>query len=201
MGDSWWIVKDIPTMLHTLRLFLVIVAHRSVRQLVSELPNLVDFLKKVVLDGDAAMLAIVVTILRRIPLSASLVKALSRSEFLLDFIKKDRELFGSSGSEALLLLIGTIGEVGYAEEYVKVADGIARHIVSGDELSVISGQVAVTLCRYKKCAARFRDQRLASFYRKRVDHPYVGEQAKLFLEAAVSSDDGEEDDSENATEI
>lgn len=162
--------------------------------MVSELPDLVDFLHRVVRSGEPAVLPIVTTILRRIPLSAPIVKRIGRSGLLADFMKEDKKISGTSLSEGLLLFIGTIGEFAYAEECVPVCPAIAQRIVTGGALSMVAGQVAVTLCRSKKCRAEFRAQRLPSFYRKRVDDPSIGKQAQQFLEAVQDQADDDDGD-------
>jgi hypothetical protein len=71
-----------PTVVNTLRLFFGVLRHVGLRQKIADAPDLVDFLLVLVEDAEPAILALIVTVLRRIPLSGSLVAALGAAGFL-----------------------------------------------------------------------------------------------------------------------
>ena len=190
--DSSWIIDGLPTILDTLRVFFVVLKHKGLRERISELPDLIGFLKNVIEDADSSTLALTGTILRRLVLSKDFVTELSRSGFLHDFMANARACGDLTAGKSLLVLFNTIAPHGFASEYVRMCDLISREIVGDGELSHVAADVAISLCIYQKCVNRMREKRLDAFFKKRRQDADWDEQAEEFLEAiggAVEIDD------------
>lgn len=181
--DSSWIIDGMPTILDTLRVFFVVLKHKGLRDRISELPDLITFLKNVIEDANSSTLALVGTIMRRLVLDKDFVMELSRSGFLHDFMANARECGDLTAGKSLLVLFNTIAQYGYATEYMRMCDLVCREIVGDGDLCHVAADVAISLCSYQKCVNRLREKRLDAFFRKRRQDLDWAEQAEAFLEA------------------
>lgn len=179
--DSSWLLDGLPTVLDTLRVFFVILKHKGLREKISDLPDLIGFLKNMTEEADSATLALIVTILRRLVLSKEIVTELSRSGFLQDFLTAAKECGDTISGKSLLVLFSTIAPHAYVPEYLKMCDLIAREIVGDGDLGYLAADVAIAFGTYQKCVERMREKRLDAYFRKNRQDPDWAEYAESFL--------------------
>ena len=180
---NFWLCKELPTVVETLRLFLVVFNHKELRQALAETPEFVEFLKLATEQENSGTLSMICTILRRIEITEDLVHRLSDSGFLRAFFAMSCELKSSTATHSALLMLDTIAKVTYTREFMKMCEVVNSIITEKSELSEVATLVAAQLCEYKKCALAFKRKRLDDYLRTQLNDEAMKKPAKRFLDA------------------
>ncbi|EAY13762.1 hypothetical protein TVAG_467770 [Trichomonas vaginalis G3] len=178
-----WINKKLPTTTDTLRLFLVLLRHKDLREEIAESPDFVEFLKQIITMDRPGVVPIACTIIRRVPLSKDLATNLSKSGFLKQFYDAPEDGDDGLTKHSKLLLTDTICRVCYVREYLSMCDKIAEIIIENGEFTDSAALVAVRLCKYRKCKDRFKELKLDAFFKKDSLKPKLQNVGKKFLKA------------------
>ena len=184
-----WISKSLPTPTDTLRIFLVILRHRDLREQIAASPDFVQFLIRILELERGGMVPVACTIIRRVPLSKDLVVSLSKSGFLKAFYSAPEDDNDGLTQHSKLLLTDTICRVCYAKEYLAMCDKVSAIITSGGEFTDAASLVAVRLCDFPACRQRMRELRLDSFFRKKRGDAKLGQIASRFLRTIAKEGD------------
>ncbi|EAY20448.1 hypothetical protein TVAG_110600 [Trichomonas vaginalis G3] len=184
-----WMQKPLPTMIDTLRIFLVILRHKNIRESVAESTNFVDFLKSIISLDKPGVVPIACTIIRRVPLSKDLITQMSYSGFLDSFYNAPDENDDGLTQHSKLLLTDTICRVTFVKDYVLMCDKINNIIVSNGEFADAAALVAIRLCKYPKCKARMKELKLDQHFKKVEGGGKMASTAKKFLKAINGSEE------------
>ena len=180
---SFWLAKELPTAVETLRLFLVVFKHKELRQSLSETPEFLEFLKLATDQENSGTLSMICTIVRRIEITEKLVQSFSDSGFLRSFFAMASELNSNVALHSALLMLDTLSRITYTREYMKMCDLVATIITEGGELCEVATLVAAQLCAYKKCALAFKRKRLDEYLKTLLTDPVMKKAARRFLDA------------------
>jgi len=175
-----WFEKELPTTLDTLRLFLVIMRHREIRESISQSPNFIIFLKALLTIDKPDVASIACTIIRRVPLSKDFVWSLSSSGFLGGFYQipaKPEDIT----DHAKLLLTDTICRITYVKEYVLVCEIIHHLLSTKSEFSDSASLVAVRLLKFSKCRAKMKELKMEELFKKLSNNKELSTVSKKFL--------------------
>ena len=183
-----WISKKLPTMVDTLRLFLVLLRHKELREFIADSPDFIEFLKCIVGLDKSGMVPIACTIIRRVPLSKELVTNLSKSGFLKLFYEAVDEDDDGLTQHSKLLLTDTICRVIFVKDFLIICDRIAKIIMENEEFADAASLVAVRLCKYSKCKARMKELKLDAFFKKNKSDPKYQSIARKFLKAITDTE-------------
>ena len=188
MNIQGWLKLKLPTLTDTLRLFLVVLRHKDLRESITKNPDFVPFLKTIVSIEKGGMVPIACTILRRVPLTKELITSLSKSGFLKLFY--DAEDVDDDGltQHSKLLLTDTICRVCYVREYLTICDTIANIIKNNLKFNDAASLVAVRLCKYSRCKARMKELELDVFFKKNRNDPKYQSIAKKFIRAIADTE-------------
>lgn len=184
-NSSYWMGKELPTTIDSIRLFLVIFKHHNLRENISRTQDFTEFLKLATDQENSGTLSMICTFLRRVKLDQELVKELSESGFLRVFFNMCDEIGNNISFHSALLMIDTLSRICYTREYMKMCDTI-NNIIRDDknnELREVASLVAVQLCQYRKCALSFKRKRLDEFMKENIQDSQIGKAAARFLEA------------------
>ena len=194
VSEASWMEKSLPTIIDTLRIFLVVFQHRELRQAIGEDPGFIIFLNRLIDEesgdddkGNEMLHALALKILRRIdPLTPELIQELSTSGFIHDFLQHELEYDTKGSKHDAILMIDTIGKCCYTRELITACKKLRDFIFEeGDEWQNAC-IAAIDLCKLKKCAKLFREMSLIEYFTKlrRIDQ--TKEIAAMFLRAMDS---------------
>lgn len=186
-----WVNKKLPTTTDTLRLFLVLLRHKDLREEIAESPDFVEFLKQIISMDRPGVVPIACTIIRRVPLSKDLALNLSKSGFLKQFYDVPEDGDDGLTQHSKLLLTDTICRVTYVREYVSICDKVAEIIRENGEFTDSALLVAVKLCKYQRCKNRFKELKLDAFFKKNPIKPKLQSVAKNFLKAMADDENAQ----------
>ena len=187
-----WTNKNLPTATDTLRLFLVLLRHKDLRDFIADSPDFVEFLKKILTFEKSGMAPIACTIIRRVPLSKDLVTNLSKSGFLSMFYDANEDEDDGLTQHSKLLLTDTICRVVFVKDFITMCDKIAEIIMDDGEFADAASLVAIRLCKYSRCKNRMKELKLDAFFKKNRNEPKFQSTAKKFLRAVADSDQNQQ---------
>ncbi|EAX90069.1 hypothetical protein TVAG_371300 [Trichomonas vaginalis G3] len=175
-----WISEQLPTVIETVRLFAVVLAHKELRKSLMENPTYVIKLFLNMIDQeDSAICSIICTFTRRLPVTEDFVKRLGKSGFIrayIDlFLKSDDPNVKLSG----ILFINTLSEAGYHEDYIKLIENMMP-MLKDEQLKKTAAAVAATLAKHSKLHSVFREKKITKFFRNAVNDEELKKQAKKF---------------------
>lgn len=179
--DCTWMEEDIPSMIDTLRVFLVVFQHKSLRPMIADVPEFVVFLSRLTGAKNEGLYAIVCKLIRRIDMDHEFVADLSNSCFLQEYMDMAYAIGTNGAWRSALLLLEAVAKVCYTRELLKSCDVLAKIIKSENELCDDATMVATTLCGYKRCAKKFRELGMIEYFKKMYRIPERKRLAGRFL--------------------
>ena len=181
--DCTWMEEDLPSLIDTLRVFLIVFQHKPLRTMIAGMPEFIVFLSRLTNEQDENLYAIVAKILRRIDLDEEIIGDLSNSCFLQEYIDA-ADTIGKAGAwRAAILVLDKIAHVAYTRELLKSCDMLVRLIKTNEEVMDAASTVATTLCTYKRCAKKFRELGMIEYFKKLYKVPETKKIAARFLNA------------------
>ncbi|OHT08637.1 hypothetical protein TRFO_22712 [Tritrichomonas foetus] len=189
LTDGYWFVKKLPEPVDTLRLFLAIFKHQSLRAEMARLETFIPFLNYMVEElGTPGVLTILCTIVRRVPLSRDVVLQMAKDDFIHNYVTRALEINTEDDSNvvthSLLLFVNTIAEFCYLPEYNTLLKLVVDTTMQVEALCEIASFVAVTLAHYSQCAEKMIDMRLKEYFEKHLkdkEHKRLAKNAEKFL--------------------
>ena len=181
--DCTWMEEDMPSMIDTLRIFLVVFQHKSLRPMIASVPEFVVLLSRLTNAKDEGLYAIVCKIVRRIELDKEIITDLSSSCFLQEYIDTAKVIDTPGAWRSVMLVLDRIASVCYTRELLKSCETLAKIIKSGNELSDDATTVATSLCVYKPCAKKLRELGMIEYFKKLYKVPETKKIAARFLNA------------------
>ena len=181
--DCNWMEEDLPTLIDTLRLFLIVFQHKPLRGMIASVPEFLVFLSRVTNEEDENLYGIVAKILRRIDLDEEIMSDLSNSCFLQEYLDMAQTIDKDGAWRAAILVLDRIAQVGYTRELLKSCDVLVKLIKTNEELAEAATTVATTLCQYKRCAKKFRELGMIEYFKKLYKVPETKRMAARFLNA------------------
>lgn len=178
-----WMTKELPSVIDTMRLFFVVFAHVELRNSISESPKFIEFLKMVTEGGSGSTLSMICTIIRRIEISEDFIAALSETGFLGAFFTTAVHISNITAMHAAFLMLDTLAKIGYAREYLKMCEIVAKTVQDRGELAEVATLVAIQLCEYKRCVQVFKKVRLDEFMKRNLSNSKLKANAAKFLDA------------------
>lgn len=178
--NSSWMLKQLPTVSDTLRLFLSILQHQEIREDVGDKPDFVGFMNFIISNKQPSYLSILCTILRRIPLSVELIQELSSSGFFEKFYAFD-DNEDDSEIHSVYLLTDTISRYCFIKEFLPFCDVVTKAVCNEGDFSETAAMVSLRLAKFSKCWKRFAEKNLDVYYKKKKDDPKMSTIAKKFL--------------------
>lgn len=182
-NSEFWMPKELPTPLDSLRLFLVIFKRASLREQIADSKCFTEFLKMATEQENSGTLSMICTIVRRVNIDQAKIAAMSDSGFLRGFFSTAEEIGNSIATHSALLMLDTLARVGYTREYMKMCDFVSKIVVDRGELAEVAALVAVQLCQYKKCALAFKRRRLDEFMKTMLKDSQLRRAAARFIDA------------------
>ena len=181
--DHSWMERDNPTLLDTLRLFLVVYQHKQLRPLIAMSPAFMHLMLRLVDEKNESLIAVVCIIIRRLELNEEIVEHLSSSGFIMTFLETVQEINTDGSSKYGLLLLDKIASVCYTRELVQSCEWIYDLIQAKGELLKDATILAIRLCQYKRCSKQLRSYNLTDIYKKLSKDPETKKISQKFLRA------------------
>ena len=185
--DPVWMEKDLPTLVDTLRLFLVVFSHKDMRHKITNDSEFPLFLNSLIESGEIEQMSLCLMILRRVdPLTEDLVHDLTESEFVSKFVEKAERNGSDNAIYDAILLIDTIGKQFFTRDVLKACKNLNSYLVSHfDQASAC----VIDLCNHERYKKRFRDLGMIDFFKKKKKDPTKRKRAMLFLQAIGEAQD------------
>ena len=165
--SNLWMEKPLPTVQDTLRLFLIIMKHNDIREVISKTKEFANFMKMtLILDVDM-IIPLDCTILRRIALNSDLITALSSNDFLSYFFNKSHESKNFNTKHSSFLLTDTLTRFCYIKEMLIMCDWCAEEILQKGNFSDQATLVAIRLFQFPECKKRMKENKLNDYFKNK----------------------------------
>ncbi|EAY20087.1 hypothetical protein TVAG_365950 [Trichomonas vaginalis G3] len=163
-----WLKADLPTTIHTLRLFLVIFKDMQCRAVLGRKPEFIDFLSNLNEVGDESIHSLICTIIRRINLNAALVKEMSKNEFIAAFLGNADEIGTDNSHYSAILFTDTLCKICFTKEFIPMCETVSNFIQEGGDNLSPAIKLATDLCKHQRCVEKFQKLRLAPYLERRI---------------------------------
>jgi hypothetical protein len=173
LEDPQWLLRPLPQLVDTVRLFLVVFHHKSLRAMFLTIPQFFPFLRILVGLRDRGILAVVATVLRRLPANAEHVHLISESRLLHDLADVASALHDRISLGAALLVADSVGNIAFVEELVEFCDIIADCAGDAGDLGKRASFVAARLAKYPECRAILSKCNLGQLFDERQGDPQI----------------------------
>lgn len=194
--DPIWLNTDIPNIFDTLRLLLVVFKHEDLRLIIAETVEFLEFMQRLLELENKEINGIICTIIRRLNLTPDLVKVLSSSNLVSNFIDQETKKNPTSDSfRDALLLVQKLAEtcvqedlcskLTYIRDLVQSCSWIFSKLITDDtyELFDDATLVAIKLCQIPKCHKKFSELSAPEYFAKIPKDSSQKKIAKKFLQA------------------
>jgi hypothetical protein len=171
----------LPTIIGTLRLFLVVFQHRQLRPQFLNSQEFVPFLVALCEQRNSGMITIVCTVLRRLRLSRETLRIMNDGGLFKVFFWAASELNDDISLHAAFLLAQTVGRVTYVDGLVEFCDKIAEVAMSHRKIAKNACALASDLVKYENCMEVFESMGLVSFFESKLGDRLLSKAARRFL--------------------
>lgn len=161
-----WMEQDMPDLVDTLRIFLVVFQHKPLRTMIAQTPEFIVLMKRLIEQKNQDLYDIVSKILRRIELDQDTISDFSDAALLEDYIAAAKEMGTMSCLRSMLLVLSTISEAGFVIELQKSCSILAKIIKADNELFNEATTVAAVLCKHEKCRNKLREIGMFEYFKK-----------------------------------
>ena len=165
--SSFWMEKELPTIIDSIRLFIVILKHNETRIKIAETPEFIRLMNLSLKIEKDVIIPLDCTIMRRIPLSNELILALSAINFFETFFKEAHESENFSTKHSAFLLTDTLTRFCFTKDMIFMCDWCAEEIMKEGNFAEQATLVAIRLSQFQECKQRMKENHLKSFFKKK----------------------------------
>ena len=119
INDSSWVLEDLPTFEHTVRLFVSIFKHSQIRTRIVTMKEIPMFLCKVLSDDDNSISKAVGPLFTQLPFTRAYLEAFQSCGFFEELFKKMIDTTDDNARIIYLRVISRFSELGYISDYIK----------------------------------------------------------------------------------
>lgn len=171
LSNTKWMTYKLPTTNDTLRLFLVIFKHSSLRPELVKSPYFIVFLTSLFEVRHAEIFQIICVILHRIPFTENLVQSMVNYKFVETFLQKAIAFGGNFALNAALVFVDSVISVTIPKEFILFCDTVADVAKHNSKLSSNACLVAAKLSDNPDCLKRMKQLGMAEFFKRMKDDP------------------------------
>lgn len=176
-----WLALPLPTLIDTIRLFLVVFQHEEVQSVLHKTEGFVAFLRTIVDQGNVGVLTIFCTIVRRIDVKP-LLEEMSQTGLLSLFFNTARTLKDKVSLHSGLLVLDVIARAGFTPELVEQIPFVISILQKKSSLHDIACYVAADMSHHSKCLKILKEAGLEPFFEQYKDEEdNLGNAARKFL--------------------
>lgn len=186
LSNTKWFTFKLPTINDTLRLFLVIFKHSSLRPEIVKSPYFIVFLTSLFEVKHAEIFQIICVILHRIPFDENLVQSMIDNKFIETFLQKAIAFGGNFALNATLVFVDSVISVKIPREFILFCDTVADIAKHNSKLSENACLVAAKLSDDPECLKRMRQLGMTEFFKRMKNDP----RAEKFLKNVESYENG-----------
>ena len=181
MASTKWMAMQMPKLIDTLRIFLVVFKHRELRPLLAEAPELVPFLKLLVEQGNVGILSIVGTIIRKLEPDKALVRTMSKKGLLDVFFRVAWKVNDDISFDAAFHLAAYLSQITYVQELDDVARHVAEHATAKGRIARTACFAAAELAPHESCYRIMANGGLEEFFERISSRSELSRTATRFL--------------------
>ena len=173
VNDTNWMKFELPIIIDTLRLFLVVFKHSSLRPALSKSPYFLTFLLNILDINHTDIFKIICLIIHRIPLTPKLIRQMSERKIIESFIQKAIAIGGAEALNATLVFTDAIVTAvpnNIPKEFIKFCDTVANLSKNNKKLSNSALLVAAKLSDSFECLNRLRKLGMDEFFERIKDN-------------------------------
>jgi hypothetical protein len=179
-----WMDKNLPTIDHTLRLFLVIFRTEDLRHQIAVDPDFPVFLNNLIEAGQEYC-SITTRILKGLPdLPKKLITGLERSQFLIHFFRVEGRLKTPEAKMGALEMLSVVGKCYYGQDLLDVCRKLlTKWLFEDSTVYEAAAATATELIVNPKCEALFEQLKYVEYFRNKRKDPATKLAAAKFLKA------------------
>lgn len=163
-----WLKADLPTTIHTLRLFLVVFKQLPMRPVIARKPEFINFLSNLNEVSDESIHSLICTIIRRVDLNPELIKRMSKEGFIAAFLGNADEIGTDNSHYSAILFTDTLCKICFTKEFVPMCETVSTFIQEGGDNLSAAIKLATDLCKHQRCVEKFQKLRLAPYLERRI---------------------------------
>lgn len=171
LSNTKWMTYKLPTINDTLRLFLVVFKHSSLRKEIVKSQYFIIFLTSLFGIKHTEIFQIICVILHRIPFNSNLVQLMINYKFIETFLQKTIAHGGNFALNAALVFVDSVISVTIPKEFVLFCDTVADIAKHNAKLSQNACLVAAKLSDNPECLKRMKLLGMVDFFMRMKDDP------------------------------
>ena len=181
LASTKWMMMQLPKVIDTLRVFLVVFKHTELRAQIADAPELIPFLKLLVDQQNVGVLSIVSTIIRKLDLKESHVRAMSKKGLISSFLIAAWKIAEDISFDSAYHLAHYISQISFTSELDHVARKAAEHAMSNQRISKTACYVAAELARHDSCYRIMASAGLEDFFERNHSRSGISRFASRFF--------------------
>ncbi|OHT03162.1 hypothetical protein TRFO_06837 [Tritrichomonas foetus] len=184
-GNGDWLIKGMPEAVDTLRLFLLIFEHQSLREKIVENHNFVPFLNIMIkILGSAGSVALICTVIEKVELTAKLIKKMIKYRFIHTFLKLTTRQADEEKvmKHSAIIMMYSLATHGLHSEFLKYLQWI-NQVKDDEDLCEEASYLVVELAKDKKLAKKMVKLGFTKFYKAQLksDSERLQTNSSIFL--------------------
>lgn len=180
VGNPKWIGEALPTLIETVRLFAVVLAHKDLRKAIMDNSSyVIKLFLNMIKQEDSSICSIICTFTRRLPIDENFVRILGKNDFISQYIDLFLQSEDSNVKLSGILFVNTLAEAGYHDHFAKLIENMMP-MLKDDTLKKTAAAVAATLAKHAKLHPVFREKKIVKFFKTAVNDESLRKQAKKF---------------------
>ncbi|OHT11123.1 hypothetical protein TRFO_04083 [Tritrichomonas foetus] len=179
-NDSW-ISEPLPTYEKTLILFISILSFSELYKTINEKQIIILF-SHICDEKDPVLLRSISIIIREMGVTYDFFQDLKSSKTLEKMINLSLEIDSEMSIRAALVILGVVGEIDYAGEYLLFAEKLKRILTTQSDNSIAAVSIISLLSKYPICAQKFKELNLKGYFTSLLKDENYREPAMFFLQ-------------------
>lgn len=187
--DLSWIIDPLPTILSTLRLFLVMFRHKDLREKLLLNSNLTRMFSKLLHEKDQTSAIIIVQLIILYPNpSKDLIQKLKKNKVL----KRLLDLCVASNNievlKSMVHLVSFLSEFGDSSEYLIAIPKLWDIVKTSSSITLDAIVTIVNLSKYQLCALKCKELGMIQFFKEISSDPSYTEISATFIANIAAAD-------------
>ena len=180
MRKSSWLTKLLPRFEDTLRLFLAVLTHNSLRPIICRSHNAIEFLKSLCMDDTYTVFA--ATFIRKLEPDKRTFNTFKEYDIVKYFIKSALQNEDEKVESSVLYALFVLGELGFCPEYVAYSSRLKDDILENGRNTVNAISVVTLFSRYGPCCQKFGELKIHKLFKQLLKDEDYREYAEEFLD-------------------
>lgn len=157
VSDHTWLLNELPTFQHTVRLFMVIFKHNQLKTFIVTFAEVPHFFTSIVSNEDENVAKSIGPLFNQLPFSRSCLESFESAGFFDALFDRLDKTVDESAQIIYLRVMGRIAEFGFLNEFNKHIDTYKELMKGTIQVAKACFSTMNTLSMHNQCVKAFRD--------------------------------------------